>query len=205
MLTDLQCKAVTCPDDRKRIRVTDAGGLYLEATPASKRWYWKYSFAGKERRITFGAYPQVSIKEARLARDDARRILSRGDDPLQVRQDEKIAKRLRLGTTFEAVARKWHEHWGDTRTERHVRYVLTRLESDVFPEIGHRPVAEITAPHLIMMAKKIESRGAGFLARRMLQTCGQVFRFAIAHGQLERNPAADVKPSAIAGRHEEGC
>lgn len=203
MLTDIRSRTATCPDDRARIRLTDSGGLYLEITPsASKRWFWKYRFAGKEKRLSLGSYPERTIKEARLARDDARKLLSQGSDPARVRQDEKIARLVALGTTFEAVARTWYEQWKDTQTERHARYVLTRLESDAFPDIGSRPISEIVAPHLLAMAKKIESRGAAYLARRTLQTCNQVFRYAIAHGTIERNPAADFKPSDALKQHK---
>lgn len=197
MLTEARCKTATCPATKPRHRLSDAGGLYLEVTAASKRWFWKYRFGGKEKRLALGAYPETSIKAAREARDDARRTLGKGDDPVQVRQDEKLAKRVRLGTTFEAVARAWHEHWKVTQTKRHADYVLRRLEADAFPCLGHRAISEINAPQLIAMAKKIESRGASHMARRVLQSCGQVFRHAVAHGVLERNPTADVKPGDV--------
>lgn len=194
MLTDPRCKTVKCPDDKARARFADSGGLYLEVTRASKRWFWKYRFDGKEKRLALEAYPSTTLKDARLARDEARNILSKGTDPVQARQDEKLARRVKLGTTFEAIARAWHGHWKGDRTDRHADYVLRRLEADAFPVIGSRPISEITAPQLLAMAKKIESRGVSHLARRVLQTCNQVFRYAIAHGSLERNPATDVKP-----------
>jgi len=195
-LTEVLCKGATCPEDRPRVRLADAGGLYLEVHPAGgKHWRWKYRHAGKEKRLSLGTYPSVTLAKARLARDAARLTLAEGVDPVQAKSDAKLAKRLRLGTSFEAVARTWFEDWKGPRSPRHADYVLRRLESDVFPALGRKPVGEVTAPQLLAMAKRIESRGAIDIAKRALQTCGQVLRYAVAHGQLERNPAADVKPS----------
>lgn len=202
MLTENECRNASCPDAKPRVRLADAGGLYLEVTPISKRWFWKYRFVGKEKRLALGTYPVKGLKAARLDRDAARQLLSRGTDPVQVRQDEKLAQRLRLGTTFEAVARAWHEHWKGARSERHARYVLRRMETDVLPDLGRRPISEITAPQLLAIAKRVESRGALHLSRRTLQTCGQVFRYAVAHGIIERNPAADVKPGDALKRQQ---
>jgi integrase len=176
--------------------MADAGGLYLEVQPAGgKHWRWKYRFAGKEKRLSLGTYPEVTLAKARLARDAARRTLSDGIDPVQAKTDAKLASRLRLGTNFEAVARGWFEHWKGPRSPRHADYVIRRLEADVFPAIGRKPISEVSAPQLLAMAKRIESRGAVDIAKRALQTCGQILRYAVAHGLLERNPASDVKPS----------
>ncbi len=195
-LTEVLCKGAACPGDRPRLRLADAGGLYLEVHPAGgKHWRWKYRYAGKEKRLSLGTYPSVTLAKARLARDAARRTLADGVDPVQAKSDAKLTQRLRLGTSFEAVARAWFEDWKGPRSPRHADYVLRRLESDVFPVLGRKPVGEVTAPQLLAMAKRIESRGAIDIAKRALQTCGQVLRYAVAHGQLERNPAADVKPS----------
>src|SRR5690606_692574 len=99
--------------------------------------------------------------------------------------------------SFESVARLWWDNWKAARTERHAHYVIRRLEADVFPVIGSKPVTEITAPHLVMVIRQIESRGALDIAKRALSTCGQVFRYAVAHGLAERNPAADIKPADV--------
>ncbi|KQU80382.1 MULTISPECIES: integrase arm-type DNA-binding domain-containing protein [unclassified Rhizobacter] len=195
-LTDLACKKATCPDTKARERYTDSGGLYLEVMPSgAKLWRWKYRFGGKEKRLALGAYPDVPLAQARADRDKARAVLKDGSDPVQLRKDEKVAKRVAIGTTFEAVGRSWFDHWKGPRSGRHAEYVLRRLEMDVFPVLGAKPAAEITAPQLLAMAKKIEARGAVDIAKRALQTCGQVFRYAVAHGIVERNPAADVRPS----------
>ena len=195
-LTDTACKNAKCPADKARARFTDAGGMYLEVVPSGgKHWRWKYRFGGKEKRLALGTYPQVSLAIARRARDDARLLLKSGTDPVAAKQDLKRVAKVSLETTFEPVARAWHEHWKSSKSPRHAEYVLRRLEADVFPEIGKRPIADLTAPILLAVAKKIETRGAVDIAKRAWQTCGQVFRYAVANGLLERNPATDVKPS----------
>jgi integrase len=195
-LTDTACKNAKCPPDKPRERYTDSGGLYLEVVPTGgKHWRWKYRWMGKEKRLAIGTYPAVGLAQARRARDDARITLKGGQDPVQGKKDAKAAALVRMENNFEAVARAWFEHWKGPKTERHSEYVLRRLEADVFPEIGHRPMADITAPMLLAVAKKIEARDALDIAKRALQTCGQIFRYAVAHGIIERNPAADVKPS----------
>ncbi|MCB1995325.1 MAG: tyrosine-type recombinase/integrase [Burkholderiaceae bacterium] len=196
-LTDPQCKNATCPEGKTRHRLTDAGGLYLEVLPTgAKHWRWKYRFGGKEKRLAIGMYPAVSLAQARLDRDAARLKLKAGDDPVQAKKDQKLAKQVKLDNTFEAVARAWFENWKGPKSERHSGYVIRRLEADVFPAIGRKPIADVSAPHLLAMAKKIESRGALDIARRAWQTCGQVFEFALAHGMVERNPSRDVRPGA---------
>lgn len=202
MLTENQCRNRRCPEKKSRTRLADSGGLYLEVSPTSKRWFWKYRSVGKEKRLALGTYPAMSLRNARQDRDAARQMLRRGIDPVQVRQNKKLTMRIRLGTTFEAVARAWHAHWKEPKSDRHAGYVLRRLEADVFPDLGHRAISEITAPQLLAMAKKVESRGALHLSRRTLQTCAQVFRYAVAHGIIERNPATDVKPGDALKKQE---
>lgn len=204
-LTDNSCKAAACPPGRPRARFADAGGLYLEvAGSGSKLWRWKYRFGGKEKRLALGAYPNVSLKQARAARDAARSQLDAGADPAQQRKDAKLAARVRLGTTFESVARTWHENWKTARAPRHADYVIRRLEADVFPQIGSKPIADVTAPQLLALAKRIEARGALDIARRAWQTCGQVFEYALAHGLVERNAAKDVRPGVALKPREKG-
>lgn len=204
-LTDPACKNARCPDDKLRLRLTDAGGLYLEVMPTgAKHFRWKYRFGGKEKRLALGTYPATSLRDARSARDAARLRLKKGIDPAQERKDAKLSAKVRLGNTFEAVARSWHENWKGARSTRHAEYVLRRLEADVFPVIGGKPIAEITAPQLLAMAKRIESRGALDIARRSWQTAGQVFEHALAHGMVERNPAKDVRPGAALKPRQKG-
>ncbi len=194
-LTNPACINATCPDGKRHARYPDSQGLYLEVLPnGGKYWRLKYRFGGKEKRLALGVFPAVSLAQARKGRTAARDQLGKGIDPSAAKQDRKLAQRLAIGTQFEAVARSWFAHWSGPRSERHASYVLRRLEADVFPVIGHKPIGDVTAPQLLSMAKKIESRGALDIAKRALQTCGQVFRYAVAHGIIERNPATDVKP-----------
>ncbi|MEW6705027.1 MAG: integrase arm-type DNA-binding domain-containing protein [Pseudomonadota bacterium] len=194
-LTDTACRNAKCPADKARARFSDSQGLYLEVLPSGgKYWRLKYRYAGKEKRLGLGVYPAVPLKDARSKRDEARAQLAAGQDPSLVRQEKKLARLIAQEHSFEAVARAWHKQWESARTDHHAQYVLRRLEADVFPALGAKPIADITAPQLVAVAKKIEARGALDIAKRALQTCGQVFRYAVAHGIIERNPAADVKP-----------
>lgn len=177
-------------------KLSDGHGLYLLVNPSgSKLWRWKYRHLGKEKLMPLGQYPLVTLAQARQARDDARRLLAQGVDPMEERKLAKVAAKAAADDSFESIARQWWAHWSGPRSPRHADYVIRRLEADVFPALGARPVASITAPQLLAMAKKIEARGALDIAKRALQTCGQIMRHAVAHGLIERNPAADVRPS----------
>ena len=179
------------PTDKTQ-RLFDGGGLYLEITPAGgKRWRQKYRFAGKEKLLALGVYPDVSLAEARERRDKARKLLANGVDPGQHRQAEKAAGAERAGNSFEVVARDWltKRDWVPNYTAK----VTAWLENDVFPYIGGRPVAELTAPEFLRVGRRIEDRGAIESAHRVLQNCGQVMRYAIATGRADRNPVADLK------------
>ena len=204
-LNDIACKNAKCPAGKLRARFTDMGGTYLEVMPTGgKLWRWTYRYGGKEKRLALGSYPAVSLGEARKKREEARTILKTGVDPVQVKADKKAAGKINIENNFEAVARAWFAHWKDTKTARHSEYVIRRLEADVFPDLGRRPIADITALHLLAVAKKIETRGALDIAKRCLQTCSQIFRYALVHGLIDRNPAADVKPGdALKPRRQE--
>ncbi|WP_374410814.1 tyrosine-type recombinase/integrase [Hydrogenophaga sp.] len=204
-LTKIECDKATCPTDKPFARLTDGLGMYLEVTAAGgKYWRMKYRHGGKEKRLALGVYPDVSLAEARKRRDKAREALTAGEDPGQIKREAKLTRAVEDATTFEKVARQWWAHWKGPRSPRHADYVLRRLEADVFPALGARPVASITAPQLLAMAKAVEARGALDIAKRALQTCGQIMRYAVAHGLIERNPSADVRPSdALKPRRKE--
>jgi integrase len=201
--TDKECKAATCPADKLYDRWPVEKNLYLEVTQAGgKYWRMKFRHGGKEKRLALGVYPDVSLAQARKARDQAREALAKGDDPAQLKREAKLTRAINDANTFEAVARQWHEHWKGPKSPCHADYVLRRLEADVFPAFGGRPMASVSAPALLAMAKAIEARGAVDIAKRSLQTCGQIMRYAVAHGLIERNPAADVKPSDALKPHK---
>ncbi|HQX59468.1 MAG: tyrosine-type recombinase/integrase [Rhodoferax sp.] len=182
----------------KPSKLSDGKGLYLLVSPAgSKLWRWKYRVLGKEKVLALGAYPAVSLAQAREGQDTARKMLASGNDPMVVRKADKLASQAAAENSFESVARKWWSHWKPARSEQHASQVMRRFEADVFPHIGARPVTEIQASELVAMLKAISGRGANDLAQRALQTSGQVFRYAIAHGLAKRNPAADIKPSDV--------
>jgi integrase len=196
-LTDRECRNAKCPEARTYQRFTDAGGLYLEVTKTAKLWRWKFRHAGKEKRLALGLYPAVSLADARKDRDLARELLKAGIDPSAAKREAKRAGEMKSETAFEKIARQWWQVWSANKAPRHAGYVLKRLEADAFPLIGSKPIGDLTAPDFVNMTKRIEARGAADIARRVYQTCGQVMRFAVAHGLAERNPVAEVKPGDV--------
>lgn len=195
-LTDTAIKKVK--PGIKPVKLSDGKGMYLLVNPAgSKLWRWKYRVLGKEKVMTLGAYPDVSLAQARDGVDKARKMLAAGSDPMAIRKADKVASRTSAENSFEAVARMWWEKWRPARSDQHAGQVMRRFQANVFPHIGARPVSEIQAPELVAMLKAIEARGVNDLAKRALQTSSQVFRYAIAHGLAKRNPATDIKPSDV--------
>lgn len=195
-LTDIAIKSSKARESA--FKLTDGRGLQLHVTPlGSKLWRWAYRFDGKQKLMALGVYPDVSLAQARDKADLARKLLATGVDPMAARKSDKIARRLAVEDTFTAVAKKWWESWKAARSDSHTVYVWRRLEADVFPAIGLRPIAEIEAPELVAMMKAIEKRGALDIAKRALQTCSQIFRYAIAHGVAKRNPAVEIRPSDV--------
>jgi integrase len=174
----------------KTYRVFDGRGLYLEVNAQGGRyWRFKYCFIGREKRLSLGVYPEVSLRTAREKADEARRQVADGIDPGLLRQERKRQAALDAAITFELVGREWWEHRRDGWTPGHADDVLHRLEADVFPRLGTRPISQIRSPELLACLRKIEDRGAMELARRARQVCGQIFRYAIATGRAEINPA----------------
>jgi len=197
-LTAIACKTATCPPDRPRKRLADSLGMYLEVTPAGGRyWRLKYRHGGVEKRLALGVYPEVTLAEARIARDAARKLIAQNIDPSAHKREERIAEQTATGNTFEAVARAWFDNWKGAKSPRHAEYVIRRLEADVFPAIGRLPVSELKARAFVNVAKQIEARGALDIAKRCLQTCSQIMRFAVAHEFIDRNTVQDVKPADV--------
>lgn len=190
-LSDISIKTAK-PND-KPVRLYDAGGLYLEISPAGgKLWRLKYRFDGKEKRLALGRYPATSLKDARGERDAARELLARGVDPGEYRKSIK-ASRLESADSFEAVAREWFTGRQPGWAKTHADKIIARLENDLFPWLGKRPIAEIKAPEILSCLRRIEERGALDTAHRALQNAGQIFRYAIATGRAERDVAGDLR------------
>ncbi|MGH8584662.1 MAG: tyrosine-type recombinase/integrase [Gammaproteobacteria bacterium] len=174
----------------KPAKLFDGGGLYLILTPAASRW-WRcdYRYGGKRRTLSMGVYPAVGLRQAREKRDAARKQLAAGIDPGLARKAERSA----AADSFEAVAREWLAKHAPRWAPGHASKIIGRFERDVFPWLGTRPVGKVTAPELLEVLRRIEARGAIETAHRVHQNCGRVFRYAIATGRAERDPAADLR------------
>ncbi|MCB0713825.1 MAG: tyrosine-type recombinase/integrase [Ignavibacteriae bacterium] len=191
-LTHLICK--NSKPKESPYKMFDGGGLYLLVNPnGNKHWRLKYRYYGKEKLLSIGPYPLISLIEAREARDKAKKLLLDGTDPGLEKRRSKQKGARNAENTFEAVAREWHERRKHTWKGRYRQEILRRLEQDVFPEIGFYPITEIDAPLLLDVMRKIEARGALEVAKKQLQKCGEIFRYAIACGKAVRDPAADIK------------
>lgn len=192
-LTDAKLRTLTTPGKH-----FDGGGLYLELTPAGGRyWRLKYRHEGKEKRLSFGVYPAVSLKDARDQADQARKALASGDDPSQVRKASKAKATHEAANTLEAVAEAWLQHQSTRWTGVTATRIRASLQSDVFPALGTRPLASIRPGEVMAVVKKIEARGAGDQAGRVLQRVKSVFRWAVTHERIESNPMLDLVPSEI--------
>jgi len=178
----------------KPYKLADGGGMYLEVMPSgSKYWRMKYRYAGKEKRLAFGVYPDTTLIAAREKREQARKLLANGSDPGAVKQIQKRQAKVASANTFEAVAREWVENRSNDWTEGHKALTLRTLEQDAFPSLGHRPIAEITPAELLATMRAIEKRGALEIANRVLQRSSSVFRFAIATDRCNGNPATELR------------
>ncbi len=179
---------------RAPYKMADGSGLFLLVTPSGGRWWrFKYRFGGKEKLLSLGTFPDTALATARRKLADAREALADDRDPSAERRAEKRAAAIRDANSFEAVAREWHRKQAHKWTARHADDVLRRLEGNLFPDLGARPIAEISAPELLAAARKVESRGAHDLSHRMVGVAGQVFRYAVATGRCERDPSGDLR------------
>lgn len=192
-LTDKKCVAAKPKD--KSYKLTDGGGLYLQVQPnGARHWRMKYYFQGKEKLLALGAYPILTLAEAREKRDQIKRTLANGQDPSAKRKEAKREAIRKSRTTFESVALEWHEKQNAKWTASHAARIRRRLEINVFPYIGSRSIAEIAAPELLdCVLRRMEKRGALHLVRRVNQICGQVFRYGIVTGRCQRDPSSDLR------------
>ncbi|HHM6444414.1 TPA: tyrosine-type recombinase/integrase [Pseudomonas aeruginosa] len=201
-LTDSAIK--TAKPKEKPYKLSDSHGLYLEVTPTgSKLWRLKYRLAGKEKKLAIGAYPIIGLQQARQRRDEARQQLADGVDPSEQRKAAKQAQRAE-GLTFESVAREWYAYNAPRWAESTAYKAKLYLENDLLPGIGARPIAAITRPDLVELVRKVEARGTLNAAGKIRQWLHQIFRYALARGVVENNPATDldvVAAPAKAVRH----
>lgn len=179
---------------KKTFRLFDGKGLYLEVSPKGGKWWrLKYRFNGKEKRLSLGVYPEIGLKDARDRCLEMRRLLHDGIDPSENRKAKKAARMNLAANSFEIVAREWFVKYSSHWTKSHAGRIIRRFERDIFPWAGSRPIANITAPELLTVIRRIENRGAIETAHRALGNCGQVFRYAIATGRIESDPSKDLQ------------
>jgi integrase len=192
-LTEAKVKNAKSKD--KPYKLADGGGLYLEVMPTgSKLWRMKFIQAnGKENRLAFGSYPEVTIANARAAREKARTLQKEGTDPAQARRIEQHKRAIASANTFEAVAREWHGNKSETWSKDTADNAIHRLEKDIFPLVGKTPISEVDAPMMLDALRQVERRGAVEIASRLAQHCGQIFRFAVASGIIKYNPLPDLR------------
>ncbi len=192
MLTAIQAKSARAGDSP--LKLSDGGGLFLLIQPnGAKYWRLAYRFAGKQKTLALGIYPRVSLADARDKREEARKLLAAEVDPSE---NKKILKSLKIdqhANSFEVVAREWHASKSPGWALSHGAKVIHLLQRDIFPWIGSRPIATISAQEILKTVRRIEERGAIDTARRALLNCGQVFRYAVSTGRVERDPVPDLR------------
>lgn len=189
-LTAITVRAAKATD--KPLKLSDEKGLFLEVRPGGGKWWrLRYRHAGREKMLSLGVYPEVSLADARERRDEARRLLASGIDPSAARKAERAAQAG--AETFEAIAREWFETRREGWSAGYADKVIRRLELDVFPRIGNEPISAISPPALLAVLRRIEARGVVETAHRALESCSQVFRFAIASGRAQSDPGRDLK------------
>jgi integrase len=198
-LTNLACK--NAKPSNKPFKISDGGGLYLEVFPnGRKHWRFKYRFNSKENRIAFGLYPEVTLENAReIAMNERKRIKS-GIVPSLHRKEIKRTSSLQAAQTFELVAREWHIQRIPRWSASHAKTTLYRLQHDVFPVIGCVPIKQLKAPDVLACVREIEKRGAHEVAKRSLQICGQILRYAVQTGRIEHNFSYDLRGALIGHR-----
>ncbi|MDP3083444.1 MAG: tyrosine-type recombinase/integrase [Rubrivivax sp.] len=192
-LSDLKLRSLNKPGKH-----FDGQGLYLEwVAPGRGYWRLKFRFEGKEKRLAFGVYPEVSLKAARERRTEARAVLASGRDPSAVQKEARAVADRQAVVTFELVAREWLAHQSSRWADRTHAAILTGLEAQVFPVLGARPISQIKPREVMGIVKGVEARGAAETASRLLQRIKAVFRYAVVHERIESNPMVDLKPSEL--------
>lgn len=190
-LTKTQCDRLQAKE--KPYKKFDGGGLYLEVMPnGNKHWRFKYRYNNKEKRMAFGRYPVVTLVQARQKRENAKNLLNENIDPSQDRKEQKRLAQIRANNTFNAVGMEWYnlqlERWGEARK----KYVLEKLDKNVFPFLGNQIISEIKPLDLLDVLKMIEKRGAFYTAKSVNNICSQIFKYAVITGRCENNPAINL-------------
>lgn len=202
-LTDIQVKSAK--PKGKDFKLPDGYGLYLLVTPTNgKLWRLDYRYADKRKTMAFGAYPAITLADARERRENAKKLLANGVDPGEVKKALKAATVAKTENSFEVVAREWHKKFSSSWTTGHAVTIMSRMERDLFPWLGAKTIGDIKAPELLAALRRVESRGALETAHRIRTIAGQVFRYAVATGRAERDPAADLRgalPPAAENHH----
>ncbi|NIY48288.1 tyrosine-type recombinase/integrase [Cedecea colo] len=190
-LNDMQIRRAK--PEAKAYTLGDGQGLSLLIEPnGSKSWRFRYRFAGKPKMISLGVYPTITLADARSRRDDARKLVAEGKNPSEVRKEQKIALQTESESAFEKIATEWHQMKSAKWSEGYASDIMEAFQNDIFPYVGTRPVGEIKPLELLNVLRKIEKRGALEKMRKVRQRCSEVFRYAIATGRAEFNPAADL-------------
>jgi hypothetical protein len=191
----------TVKPQTKEFKLSDGGGLYLLVTPSGgKLWRLKYRIEDKQKGLAFGAYPEISLADARQRREDARKLIANGVDPGALKKAQKIIE-LDHGATFRNIAIEWHTAFKNKWTENHSGRLLTRLEQDFFPFLGDTPIKEIKAPALLELLRRVEIRSVE-QAHKLRGTCNQIFSYAIASGRADFNPAAGLVGTIAPVKHK---
>lgn len=190
-LNDMQIRRAK-PED-KPYTLGDGQGLSLLIEPnGSKSWRFRYRYAGKPKMISLGVYPTITLADARSRRDEARKLVAEGKNPSEVRKEQKRALQTESENAFEKIAREWHQLKSAKWSAGYASDIMEAFKNDIFPYVGTRPVGEIKPLELLNVLRKIEKRGALEKMRKVRQRCSEVFRYAIATGRAEYNPAADL-------------
>jgi integrase len=191
-LSDLQCRQAK--PQPKNYRLFDGGGLYLDVrTAGSRTWRLKYKFFGKEKLLTIGPYPSISLLEARTKREQAKILLRNGTDPAREKQEAKRLAHYRQAQTFQLVAEEWFAQNLPTWSKNYADNIRNRLRADVYPALGSAPVGTLTVQEVLACLRKVEARGCHDLAHRILQVFRQIMRYAVVTGRAERDVTAELK------------
>ncbi|HGY5296259.1 TPA: tyrosine-type recombinase/integrase [Aeromonas salmonicida] len=201
-LTDITARQAKWSGKPNGDKLADEKGLFLLVNKSGKYWKLKYRHGGKEKKLALGVYPEVSLREARAKRDEARRVIAEGIDPGLVRKQSKVASRLVSENSLEVLAREWHQSQFALWSPGHATRVIESLEVDVFPDLGLVPITELTAPMILEALRKVEKRGATETAGRILQRVSAIMRYAIQTGRASYNPAQDLRGALKATKQE---